>query len=105
LDNPVASCEALPAAQDWLQKQRRGWRQRLESEVGYNEVNTFAVCRLAFGNPYVDRERQRIYVRGVLSLQDRLDLTHEYLHLAFDAHPNGQDETYIEGLARHLLLE
>jgi uncharacterized protein YfaQ (DUF2300 family) len=104
-DNPVASCEALPAAQDWLQTQRRGWRQRLESETGYNEISTFAVCRLAFGRPYVDRERQRIYVRGVLSLQDRLDLTHEYLHLAFEAHPNGQDETYIEGLARHLLLE
>ncbi len=104
-DNPVASCEALPAAQDWLQTQRRGWRAQLESEVGYNEVSTFAVCRLAFGRPYVDRERQRIYVRGVLSLQDRLDLTHEYLHLAFEAHPNGQDETYIEGLARHLLLE
>ena len=104
-DNPVASCEALPAAKDWLQTQRRGWRQRLESEVGYNEVSTFAVCRLAFGRPYVDRERQRIYVRGVLTLQDRLDLTHEYLHLAFEAHPNGQDETYIEGLARHLLLE
>ncbi|MHC8323771.1 DUF2300 domain-containing protein [Pseudomonas sp. GB2N2] len=104
-DNPVASCEALPAAQDWLQTQRRGWRQRLESETGYNEVSTFAVCRLSFGRPYVDRERQRIYVRGVQSLQDRLDLTHEYLHLAFEAHPNGQDETYIEGLARHLLLE
>ena len=104
-DNPVASCEALPAAQDWLQSQRRGWRPRLENEVGYNEVSAFAVCRLAFGRPYVDRERQRIYVRGVLSLQDRLDLTHEYLHLAFEAHPNGQDETYIEGLARHLLLE
>lgn len=104
-DNPVASCEALPAAQDWLQTQRRNWRPRLEGEVGYNEVRTFAVCRLAFGRPYVDRERQRIYVRGVQSLQDRLDLTHEYLHLAFEAHPNGQDETYIEGLARHLLLE
>lgn len=104
-DNPVASCEALPAAQDWLQKQRRGWRARLEGEVGYNEISSFAVCRLAFGRPYVDRERQRIYVRGVLSLQDRLDLTHEYLHLAFEAHPNGQDENYIEGLARHLLLE
>lgn len=104
-DNPVASCEALPAAQDWLQKQRRGWRPSLESEAGYNEVSTFAVCRLAFGRPFVDRERQRIYARGVLSLQDRLDLTHEYLHLAFEAHPNGQDETYIEGLARHLLLE
>ncbi len=104
-DNPVASCEALPAAQDWLKTQRRTWRPRLESETGYNEVSSFAVCRLAFGRPYVDRERQRIYVRGVLSLQDRLDLTHEYLHLAFEAHPNGQDETYIEGLARHLLLE
>ncbi|KAB0492715.1 DUF2300 domain-containing protein [Pseudomonas vancouverensis] len=103
--NPVASCEALPAAQDWLQKQRSSWRPRLESEVGYSEVSTFAVCRLAFGRPYVDRERQRIYVRGVQSLQDRLDLTHEYLHLAFEAHPNGQDEHYIEGLARHLLLE
>jgi uncharacterized protein YfaQ (DUF2300 family) len=104
-DNPVASCEALPAAQDWLQKQRRSWRPKLESEAGYNEVSTFAVCKLAFGRPFVDRERQRIYVRGVLTLQDRLDLTHEYLHLAFEAHPNGQDETYIEGLARHLLLE
>ncbi|MCF4996237.1 DUF2300 domain-containing protein [Pseudomonas syringae] len=104
-DNPVASCEALPAAQEWLQRQRRGWRPRLESETGYNEVSTFAVCKLAFGRPFVDRERQRIYVRGVLTLQDRLDLTHEYLHLAFEAHPNGQDETYIEGLARHLLLE
>ncbi|MEJ5060441.1 MULTISPECIES: DUF2300 domain-containing protein [unclassified Pseudomonas] len=104
-DNPVASCEALPSAQDWLKKQRRSWRPRLDIETGYNEVRTFAVCRLTFGRPYVDRERQRIYVRGVLSLQDRLDLTHEYLHLAFEAHPNGQDETYIEGLARHLLLE
>lgn len=104
-DNPVASCEALPAAQAWLQKQRPGWRPELESENGYNEVSTFAVCKLAFGRPFVDRERQRIYVRGVLTLQDRLDLTHEYLHLAFEAHPNGQDETYIEGLARHLLLE
>ena len=104
-DNPVASCEPLPAAQEWLLQQRRRWRQPLEQEIGYNEISQFAVCRLSFGRPYVDRERQRIYVRGVLSLQDRLDLTHEYLHLAFEAHPNGQDETYIEGLARHLLLE
>lgn len=104
-DNPVASCEPLPAAQQWLQSQRRVWRPQLDNEVGYSEISAFAVCRLAFGRPYVDRERQRIYVRGVLTLQDRLDLTHEYLHLAFEAHPNGQDENYIEGLARHLLLE
>ncbi|WP_248800095.1 DUF2300 domain-containing protein [Pseudomonas sp. MWU13-2105] len=104
-DNPVASCKPLPAAQEWLLKQRRVWRQRLDQEVGYNELSQFAVCRVSYGRPYVDRERQRIYVRGVLTQQDRLDLTHEYLHLAFEAHPNGQDEDYVEGLARHLLLE
>jgi len=103
--NPVASCEPLPAAQAWLQSQQRRWRPTLDNEVGYNELGAFAVCRLAYGRPYVDRERQRIYVRGVLTLQDRLDLTHEYLHLAFEAHPNGQDENYVEGLARHLLLD
>ncbi len=104
-DKPVAACQPLPAAEDWLQAQRRQWRTALDEEPGYSETAQFAVCRLLSGNPYVDRERRRIYVRGLLSLQDRLDLTHEYLHLAFEAHPNGQDEGYIESLARHLLLE
>lgn len=102
---PVAACTPLAGAEDWLHRQRRGWREQLDREPGYAETAEFAVCRLHSGNPHVDRERRRIYVRGLLSLQDRLDLTHEYLHLAFEAHPNGQDETYIEGLARHLLLE
>lgn len=104
-DKPVAACQPLESAESWLQTQRRQWRTRLDEEAGYSETAQFAVCRLLSGNPYVDRERRRIYVRGLLSLQDRLDLTHEYLHLAFEAHPNGQDEDYIESLARHLLLE
>ncbi|HSC84662.1 MAG TPA: DUF2300 domain-containing protein [Pseudomonas sp.] len=104
-DKPVAACQPLTAAEDWLQAQRRQWRTTLDAEPGYSETAQFAVCRLLSGNPYVDRERRRIHVRGLLSLQDRLDLTHEYLHLAFEAHPNGQDEAYIESLARHLLLE
>lgn len=104
-DQPTAACQALGNAEDWLKKQQRGWRERLQREAGYVETREFAVCQLNGGKPHVDRERQRIYVRGLYSLQDRLDLTHEYLHLAFAAHPNGQDETYIEGLARHLLLE
>ncbi|WP_457435816.1 DUF2300 domain-containing protein [Pseudomonas sp. TE3786] len=104
-DQPIAACQALGNAEDWLKKQQRSWREHLQSEPGYVETSDFAVCQLSGGKPHVDRERQRIYVRGMYSLQDRLDLTHEYLHLAFAAHPNGQDETYIEGLARHLLLE
>ncbi|YCH22604.1 DUF2300 domain-containing protein [Pseudomonas sp. D1-3] len=104
-DKPVAACQPLVAAEQWLRKQRRDWRERLDMEPGYEEIQQFTVCQLASGRPYVDRERQRIFVRGFFSLQDRLDLTHEYLHLAFVAHPNGQDEAYVEGLARTLLLE
>lgn len=104
-DKPVAACQPLAAAEQWLRKQRRDWRPRLDMEPGYEEIQQFTVCQLAAGRPYVDRERQRIFVRGFFSLQDRLDLTHEYLHLAFVAHPNGQDEAYVEGLARTLLLE
>lgn len=104
-DKPVAACQALPNAEEWLRTQRRGWRATLDAEPGYDEIQQFAVCRLASGKPHVDRERRRIFVRGLFSLQDRLDLTHEYLHLAFEAHPNGQDEDYVERLARHLLLE
>lgn len=103
--NPIAACQPLPDAERWLQKQRSVWRSRLDGEPGYEELRSFAVCRLGSGRPYVDRERQRIYVRGLYSLQDRLDLTHEYLHLAFQAHPNGQDEGYVESLARRLILE
>ncbi|MDF3934888.1 DUF2300 domain-containing protein [Pseudomonas citronellolis] len=103
--NPVAACQPLPAAEDWLRKQRRDWRAQLDGEPGYEELQRFAVCQLSSGRPYVDRERQRIYVRGLYTLQDRLDLTHEYLHLAFQAHPNGQDEDFVESLARRLILE
>ncbi len=39
------------------------------------------------------------------TLQDRLDLTHEYLHLAFDGYPTGLDENYIETLTRQLLKD
>ncbi len=104
-DQPIAACQALANAEAWLKSKQPSWRERLQREPGYVETGDFAVCQLTGGKPHVDRERQRIFVRGLYSLQDRLDLTHEYLHLAFAAHPNGQDETYIEGLARHLLLE
>jgi len=101
----ASQCQPLGAATAWLQSRLPTWREQLNAEVGYSEVNEFAVCRLMSGRPFVDRERARIHVRGLHSLQDRLDLTHEYLHLAFAAHPNGLDEVYIEALARRLLGE
>ncbi|MGH8477203.1 MAG: DUF2300 domain-containing protein [Methylococcales bacterium] len=104
-DNPRVNCQALPNAQQWLHKQMPLWRERLDREPGYEETREFMVCRLLAGKSHVDRSRRRIYVRNLLSLQDRLDLTHEYLHLAFEAYPSGQDEHYVEDLARYLLLE
>ncbi len=104
-DNPRVNCQALPSAEQWLAKQLVLWREQLDREPGYQETHQFIVCRLTAGKSHVDRSQRRIYVRNLLSLQDRLDLTHEYLHLAFEAHPGGQDEHYVESLARHLLLE
>lgn len=103
--NPQSACQPLPAAEAWLQARRRDWRMTLDRESGYAATDNFAICRLSSGRPYTDRAQRRIYVRNFYSLQDRLDLTHEYLHLAFDGHPSGLDEEYIERLTRHLLLE
>lgn len=100
----ASACEALPAARDWLLAQLPRWRRQLLTEPGYAERRDFEVCRLKGGQPHVDRARARIHVRGNRSLQDRLDLAHEYLHLGFAAHPHGEDEAFIEAWARRLVL-
>ncbi len=104
-DRPLAQCAPVSGAAEWLRGRLPNWRPLLDLEAGYAETGEFEVCRLANGRPHVDRDKRRIFIRALSSQQDRLDLTHEYLHLAFAAHPNGQDETYIEALARRLLLE
>lgn len=68
---------------------------------------TRRVCGLSFSLrfPYTDRQQKRLFIRNFFTLQDRLDLTHEYLHLAFDGYPTGLDENYIETLTRQLLMD
>lgn len=103
--HPRAECEPLPEAERWLRERIAVWRRELDAEIGYEASESLQVCRLPGGRPHVDRERQRIFVRGLRQQQDRLDLAHEYLHLAFSAHPRGQDEVFVEQLARRLVLE
>ncbi|WP_058913494.1 DUF2300 domain-containing protein [Entomohabitans teleogrylli] len=103
--NPLATCQPLPEAKAWLETQQPRWRARLNREPGYQPPQAFAVCRKASGFPYTDRQQKRLYIREFFTLQDRLDLTHEYLHLAFDGYPSGHDEQYIESLTRHLLMD
>ncbi|TAK59680.1 MAG: DUF2300 domain-containing protein [Methylobacter sp.] len=102
---PASACEVLADAESWLKSRLPRWRELLDREPGYVETTLFSVCRLQAGHPHVDKNSRRIFVRSVLNQQDRLDITHEYLHLAFEAYPSGQDENYIEHLARRLLME
>lgn len=97
-------CKPLPQAQSWLAQQLPKWRAQLITQPGFTPPPLPGICQLQSGNPYNDVTRNRIFARGFYSLQQRLDITHEYLHLAFAAYPSGQDETYIEQLARRLLL-
>ncbi len=100
----VSLCQSLPQARSWLAGQLPKWRAALIKEPGFAPPPLPQLCQLPSGNPFNDVARNRIYARGHYSLQQRLDITHEYLHLAFADYPSGQDETYIEQLARRLLL-
>ncbi|HEX8956331.1 MAG TPA: DUF2300 domain-containing protein, partial [Burkholderiaceae bacterium] len=55
------------------------------------------------GHPYSDQRRLRIYARGWRSLDERITLAHEYVHLVLRFHPHGSDEDYVERLARQLI--
>ena len=96
-------CQPIVRAQEWLQRQAPQWQQRLQSEPGYEAPAAPAVCQLREGRPYADARRNRLYVNSLSSEEDRIALTHEYLHLAFANHPRGQDEVFIEQQARQLL--
>ncbi len=97
-------CARLDAAEHWLAQSAMKWRTRLRTEPGYELLNeTPRICVLTDGNPYSDQQRLRIYVRGWNSLNERVTLAHEYLHLVFRFHPNGADEAYVERLARRLI--
>ncbi len=100
--NGELECRPLRDADRWLRTQARRWRNTLQTEPGFVELQP-QVCQLAFGNPYSDMSRQRIYVRGLNGLNQRITLAHEYLHLAFSGYPSGQDEHYIEQWARRLI--
>ena len=99
-----AGCAPLPEARDWLLAQQRRWRDALRREPGYEPLpETLQVCRLGMGVPHSDQRLLQIHVREWVSQDGRVTLLHEYLHLAFRHHPRGQDDDFVERLARHLV--
>ena len=101
-------CRRLTAAEQWLQVQSALWERRLTlnaegpGATGFEPPATIKVCELAEGFPYVDYQENLIYARRLRQPEDRLALTHEYLHLAFQHHPRGRDQAFVERLAREL---
>jgi uncharacterized protein YfaQ (DUF2300 family) len=103
-DSGTTDCQPLAEAQSWLQHQAPRWRSRLQDEPGFEAPpQPVGICLLRQGHPYADKQARRIFVRPNPSLDGRIALTHEYLHLAFAHHPLGEDEAYIENLARRLV--
>jgi uncharacterized protein YfaQ (DUF2300 family) len=96
-------CRRLQDADAWLARTSPAWRRRLAAQAGFESPETLAVCGLDYGNPYADRARARIYVRGITSREDRIAVAHEYVHLAFRFHPRGSDEGFVETVARTLV--
>jgi uncharacterized protein YfaQ (DUF2300 family) len=102
--NGSEDCTRMDAAETWLVESEVKWRRELRREPGFEPVaGPVRVCALAYGAPYSDQQRGRIYARGWRTLDERVTLAHEYLHIAFRFHPNGVDEAYIERLARRLI--
>ena len=102
--SPVAGdCSPVAGAQQWLQARASGWSARLASEPGYEAPPLPAVCVVHEGRPYADARRNRLYIHRLATEEDRIALTHEYLHLAFARHPRGQDEQFVEAMARRLI--
>ncbi len=99
----VLACEALPSAEQWLAKQRRQWQALLSAQAGYADPGAVQICRLSAGRPHARAGTQRIDVSGFQTLEERIAIAHEYLHLAFARHPNSRDEDFIESLARRLI--
>ncbi len=97
-------CERLPRAEAWLARELGAWERMLRTQAGYERpAEAPSVCRLQAGMPYSEQSRNRIFVRGLATREDRITLAHEYLHLGLRHHPRGQDEQHVEQLARRLV--
>ena len=97
-------CVPLPVAEAWLAGEVPRWERVLRSEAGYETPPQLpAVCQLNAGMPFSEQSRNRIFVRGLATREDRITLAHEFLHLGLRNHPRGQDETLVEQLARRLV--
>ncbi|MDR2014429.1 MAG: DUF2300 domain-containing protein, partial [Azoarcus sp.] len=100
-------CRRFTEAQTWLASRAPRWRRVLYRHLpGFDEPSPLPdICLLSHGTPFSEQDRGRIHVRGLRSIEDRITLAHEYLHLGLRHHPSSRDEELIEHWARKLVDE
>lgn len=104
IGNLGAACQRLAQNEAWLARALPRWERVLQREAGYETpAQPPAVCELDNGAPYSEQSRNRIFMRPLATREDRITLAHEFLHLGLRNHPRGQDEDYVEQLARRLV--
>ena len=102
--NSGTRCQRLEANEAWLASAAPRWQRVLLREAGYEApAQAPLICALSVGAPYSEQSRNRIFMRPIATREDRITLAHEYLHLGLRNHPRGQDEDYVEQLARRLV--
>jgi len=102
--NAGAVCQRLVQNEAWLARTLPRWQRVLQREAGYETpAQATTVCALSTGAPYSEQSRNRIFMRPLATREDRITLAHEFLHLGLRSHPRGQDEAYVEQLARRLV--
>jgi uncharacterized protein YfaQ (DUF2300 family) len=97
------ACDPLPLVEGWIARERPRWKRELAGQPGFADPGALQVCRLAGGRAHARNGGQRIDVSGYDTLEERIAVAHEYVHLAFARHPAGRDENYVELQARRLL--
>lgn len=103
-ESPLSGdCIQVAGAQQWLRRNAPLWARRMDGAAGYETPDLPAVCEVREGRPYADAQRNRVYVYRLQTEEDRIALTHEYIHLAFQHHPRGLDEAFVERTARTLI--
>ncbi|MDR2189129.1 MAG: DUF2300 domain-containing protein [Azonexus sp.] len=100
------ACRRFAEAEAWLSERSSRWQRVLYQHLpGFAAPEPPDVCLLDYGAPFSEQDRGRIHIRGLRSLEDRVTLAHEYLHLGLSHHPSARDEALVEYWARKLITE
>ncbi|MES2964344.1 MAG: DUF2300 domain-containing protein [Bdellovibrionota bacterium] len=103
-DFATEECRPNEAAAQWITEQSKRWRRRLVAEPGFETPDRLKVCA-SVAQVFADLDAQEIFVPKIRTADDEISAAHEYLHIGFRSHPRGQDERFIEKMARSLQQE